>query len=126
MIVAPTSTPLSAMLWVVVGGVIGSLGAVGLKAGANRLKLSIGALISNWRLIGGVIAYLLSSVLYMKGMSQGQLSVLYPLVAIANIWNLMWGRIFFGEKITRTKLVALSLIIGGVALIKYGADNAAK
>jgi multidrug transporter EmrE-like cation transporter len=123
---AATATPVSAMLWVVGGGVIGSLGAVGLKAGANRLKLSIGALIGNWRLIGGVIAYLLSSVLYMKGMSQGQLSVLYPLVAIANIWNLMWGRIFFGEKITSTKLIALSLIIAGVALIKYGSDNAAR
>jgi multidrug transporter EmrE-like cation transporter len=56
----------------------------------------------------------------MKGMSQGQLNVLYPLVAVANIWNLMWARMFFGEQITRAKVVAISMIIAGVALIKLG------
>jgi drug/metabolite transporter (DMT)-like permease len=116
------TTPVSAMLWVIGGGVIGSLGAVGLKAGANRLKLTVPALATNWRLMGGVVAYLLSSVLYMKGMSQGQLSVLYPLVALANIWNLGWSRLFFGEQITRNKVIALALIISGVALIKYGSE----
>jgi len=116
------NTPVSAMLWVIGGGVIGSLGAVGLKAGANRLKMNFLALATNWRLIGGVVAYLLSSVLYMKGMSQGQLSVLYPLVALANIWNLVWSRLFFQEQITRTKVMALSLIIAGVVLIKLGSS----
>jgi drug/metabolite transporter (DMT)-like permease len=114
------TTPWSAVAWVVVGGVIGSLGAVGLKAGANRLKFTLPALLTNWQLMGGVFAYLASSVLYNKGMSEGQLSVLYPLVSIANIWNLMWGRVFFGEQITRNKVLALALIIIGVALIKLG------
>jgi multidrug transporter EmrE-like cation transporter len=115
-----SATPLSAMLWVLGGGIIGSFGAVGLKAGANRLQLTPAAILRNWRLLGGIFAYLLSSLLYMKGMAQGQLSVLYPLVAIANIWNLMWGRFLFHEAITRTKLLALALIILGVILIKLG------
>jgi multidrug transporter EmrE-like cation transporter len=119
------NTPLSSMLWIAGGGVIGSLGGVGLKAGANRLKLSITALLSNWQLIGGVFAYLLSSVLYVKGMSKGQLSVLYPLVALGQIWTLLWARIFFREQITRNKIVALTLIVLGVILIKYGSDQSA-
>jgi drug/metabolite transporter (DMT)-like permease len=118
------TTPLSSMLWIAGGGVIGSLGGVGLKAGANRLKLDLRALLSNWQLMGGVIAYLLSSVLYVKGMSKGQLSVLYPLVALGQIWTLLWARLFFSERITRNKVLALALIIAGVVLIKYGSDQA--
>lgn len=117
------NTPVSSMLWVVGGGVIGSLGAVGLKAGANRLKLTVGELLSNWQLIGGVVAYLLSSVLFVKGMSQGQLSVLYPFVALGQIWTLLWSRIFFREQITRNKLLALALIVAGVILITYGSTK---
>ena len=99
--------------------------AVGLKAGANRLKLTVGELLSNWQLIGGVVAYLLSSVLFVKGMSQGQLSVLYPFVALGQIWTLLWSRIFFREQITRNKLLALALIVAGVILITYGSTKTA-
>ncbi len=113
------------MLWIAFGGVIGSLGGVGLKAGANRLKLTIPALVSNWQLIGGVFAYLLSSVFFVKGMSKGQLSVMYPLVALGQIWTLLWSRVFFNERITRNKVMALTLIIIGVLLIKFGSDQAA-
>lgn len=114
------STPVSSMLWIVGGGVIGSLGAVGLKAGAGRLKLNVKSLLTNWQLMAGVCAYLISSVLFVKGMSQGQLSVLYPLVAMGQIWTLLWARVFFREQITKHKLMAVGLILVGVALIGYG------
>ncbi|MEO5657660.1 MAG: EamA family transporter [Nitrospiria bacterium] len=115
-------TPFSSMLWVMVGGVIGSFGAVGLKAGAGRLKLDIKSLATNWQLIGGVFAYLVSSVLFVKGMNQGQLSVLYPIVAMGQIWTLLWSRLFFGEHITRHKLIAVALILAGVSLVGIGSN----
>lgn len=114
------ATPLSSMLWVLGGGVIGSLGAVGLKAGAGRLKFGVMDLLSNWQLIGGVIAYLTSSVLFVKGMKHGELSVLYPLVAMGQVWTLLWGRVLFRESITRYKVAAVVLILIGVALIGFG------
>jgi multidrug transporter EmrE-like cation transporter len=120
------STPFSSMLWVLGGGVIGSIGAVGLKSGAMRLKLTIPGLLSNWRILGGIVAYLASSVLFMKGMKYGQLSVLYPLVAVGQIWTLLWGRILFKEKITNNKLIAVALILVGVALIGYGNTQASQ
>jgi drug/metabolite transporter (DMT)-like permease len=108
------------MLWVMAGGVIGSLGAVGLKAGSSHLEKNLVSLLKNWRLMAGVAAYLASSVLFVKGMSEGQLSVLYPLVAMGQIWTLIWARIFFHERITRYKLIAVALILIGIALIGYG------
>lgn len=114
------STPFSSMLWILGCGVIGSLGAVGLKAGAGRLKFNVLALLSNWQLIGGVIAYMASSVLFVKGMKHGELSVLYPLVAVGQVWTMLWGRLLFKEPLTRYKVIAVVLILIGVALIGYG------
>ncbi len=46
------STPISSILWVMSGSVIGSLGAVGLKAGAQHLEMDFRSLATNWRLPG--------------------------------------------------------------------------
>ncbi|MEP7351795.1 MAG: DMT family transporter [Acidobacteriota bacterium] len=114
------NTPVSAMASVMFGSVIGSLGAVGLKSGAGRLQKSFIGLITNWRLILGVGGYLVSSLFYLNGMKNGEVSVLYPLVALGNIWTLIFSKVFFGEQITRTKYIALGLIIAGVSLIGFG------
>ncbi|MEO8100022.1 MAG: EamA family transporter [Acidobacteriota bacterium] len=115
-------TPWSSILWILCSGVIGSVGAAGLKAGAGRLKLNIHALATNWQLIGGVFAYLASSVLFVKGMHQGQLAVLYPIVAVGQVWTLMWSRLLFGEELTRHKLIAVALILTGVSLVGLGSN----
>ncbi len=49
-------TPVSSMVSVVIGSVIGSIAAAGLKAGAHRLEFSIKGLLSNWQLIAGGFA----------------------------------------------------------------------
>ena len=42
----------------------------------------------------------LSSVLFVKGMSNGELSVLFPLVSLGYVCTLVWSRLFFHEAIT--------------------------
>jgi multidrug transporter EmrE-like cation transporter len=113
-------TPVSSMAWVMCGSVIGSLGAVGLKAGANRLKFNVKSLVTNWPLIAGIVAYLLSSVFFVKGVKNGQLSVLYPLVALGQVWTMAWAALWFKERITRPKVIAVVMIVIGVALIGWG------
>ena len=67
------TTPLSSILFVVVAGLIGSFGAVFLKAGAQRLEKNLMAILHNWRLLAGVGAYLLSSVFFVLGLRRGEL-----------------------------------------------------
>ena len=114
------STPVSSMVWVSVGAVIGSLGAAGLKAGANRLELNVRALLTNWKLGLGLGLYLISTVFYVKGISRGEISVLFPLVSLGYIWTAMWSKLFFGEAFTRTKFVGLGLILVGCVLLGIG------
>jgi multidrug transporter EmrE-like cation transporter len=109
------------MLWVATGSFIGSLGAAGLKAGSKRLERNLPSLFTNWRLAAGVGAYLVSSVFFVFGLKEGELSVLYPLVSLGYMWTLLWSRVFFGEQVTRFKLVGLALILAGVSLLGLGA-----
>jgi len=113
-----TSTPLSSMLLVLFGSVVGSFGAVFLKLGAVRLTGIMSLL--NWRLALGVALYLASSVFYAFGIRHGQLSVLFPMVAVGYIWTLLWARLFFHERFTRSKLLGLGLVPGGVVLVGLG------
>ena len=71
------------MALVLVGSVIGSVGAVFLKSGAQALGGHWSSIVFNWRLAVGVVTYLLSSVLFVKGMANGELSVLFPMVSLA-------------------------------------------
>ena len=113
-------TPLSSITLVLVSSFIGSFGAVFLKLGAEHLKGSLMRLLTNYWLAVGVVLYLLSSVFYMMGVSQGQLTVLYPMVSLGYIWAILWARLFFKEQFTIAKIGGLMMIIVGVALINLG------
>ena len=113
------------MLWVVSASFIGSFGAVLLKAGAVRLERNWASLLLNWRLAAGAGVYVLSSLLFVRGIAQGELSLLYPLVALGYIWTMFWSRLFFGEPLTRTKFVALFVILAGVAMLGSAVGPAA-
>lgn len=116
-------TPLSSIAWVTSGALVGSLGAAGLKAGASRLELKFYSLVSNWRLALGLGLYLFSTVFFLKGLANGELSVLYPMVSTGYIWTLLWSRAFFSEAITGTKIGGIALILLGVVLLGIDAGK---
>ena len=115
----PVGTPFSSMALVLTGSIIGSFGAVFLKLGAARWKGDIWGLFS-WRLALGVGLYLGSSVIYTLGIKHGQLSVLYPMVALGYVWALLWARLFFDERFTRQKQLGLGLVLIGVVCVGLG------
>lgn len=114
------STPVSAIAWVSVGAFIGSLGAVGLKAGSAHLELKLRPLLTNWKLALGIGGYLVSTLFYMTGISKGEISVLFPMVSVGYIWTMLWSKLFFGEALTRAKFVGLGLILAGCVLLGLG------
>ncbi len=113
-------TTVSSILLVLTASFIGSFGAVFLKAGAGNVRLNLRSLVFNPRLALGVALFLGSSVFYMLGLRQGELSVLYPLVSLGYVFTLLWSRLFFHESFTRNKLLGLSLILLGIMLIGVG------
>lgn len=108
------------MAWVFAGSLVGSFGAVLLKAGAGRLEPNIRKLLTNWRLAAGAATYLLSFALFVQGLRHGELSVLYPLVALGYLWTVLWSRLFFAEPLTRAKFAGVALILTGIAILGLG------
>ena len=100
---------------------VGSFGAVFLKAGAGRLdRAHLATLFLNWQLALGILSFLGSSVLFVLGIREGELTVLYPMVSVGYIWTLLWARLFFGEPFTRNKFLGLALIIAGIVCLGLG------
>jgi drug/metabolite transporter (DMT)-like permease len=114
------TTPVSAIAWVSVGAFIGSLGAVGLKAGSKHVELNLRALITNWKLALGIGGYLVSVLFYMTGISKGEISILFPMVSVGYAWTMLWSKMFFDEPITRWKIAGLALILAGCVLLGLG------
>lgn len=113
-------TPVSSMLYVVTGSFIGSIGAVMLKAASSKMSRDWRVLIRNWNLLAGVAAYAISSMFFVKGVSEGELSVLYPMVSVGYICTLFWAKLFFGEELTASKFAGLGLIIAGIVVLQMG------
>jgi multidrug transporter EmrE-like cation transporter len=121
-------TPISNMLLVLLAAFIGSFGGVFLKAGSGEVRKGIIYLVIakeppffNWRLASGVAMFLLSSYFFVLGIRPpGELSVLYPMVALGYIFTLLWSRIFFKEPLTKMKFVGVFLILVGVFFVGLG------
>lgn len=109
------------MLLVLTASFVGSFGAVFLKSGATRLRISLRSLLGNYRLALGVGLFLLSSYFFILGVRRGELSVLYPMVSLGYVWTMIWSRLFFGEVLTRNKLWGVLLILLGIVFMGLGA-----
>jgi drug/metabolite transporter (DMT)-like permease len=113
-------TPVSSMLTVFAASFVGSFGAAFLKAGADRLHRDFRSVLINWRLGVGILFFLASSLLYLRGIREGELTILYPMVSLGYVWTLLWSRIFFGEPFTREKVYGLLLVLTGIVILAVG------
>lgn len=106
------------MLLVCIASLIGSVAAVLLKATANHLKEPW----PNWagKLLVGITLFGTSSVLYVWGLKDGSLTVLYPMVSLGYVWTVLWSKVFFSEPFNRHKVIGLVFILLGVFSIGLG------
>ena len=113
-------TPLSSILLVLFASFVGSFGTVFLKAGADRLERTVKGVLSNWRLPVGVLIYLTSFGMYTVAVKSGELTILYPMVALGYLWTLIWSRMIFKEPLTQNKFIGIGMILVGVVVLNLG------
>ncbi|MBN1156301.1 hypothetical protein JXA85_01675, partial [Candidatus Woesearchaeota archaeon] len=73
------------------------------KYGANRLEFNFVAIITNYPLILGIILYFISAALLIIALRGGELSVLYPMIALSYIWVMIASGTVLGELISPLK-----------------------
>jgi len=103
---------------VLLAGLIGGLGPVYLKKGADAVTFGEWSTIyKNKFLIIGILVYSLSTILFIPALKGGDLSVLYPLVGLVYVWASIYAIFILGEKMTKWKWLGIIIVIMGAALI---------
>ncbi|MBC7859603.1 MAG: 4-amino-4-deoxy-L-arabinose transferase [Burkholderiaceae bacterium] len=98
-----------------------------LKAGTNAVG-AIHLTMDNWfatgiklatqlPIIGGLTCYVLSVVVWIIGLSRVDVTVAYPMLSLGYILNALGAWYFLGEALSMQRLLAIGVILVGVALI---------
>ena len=114
------ATQLWAIGLVVLATLIGAFGPILLKKASAKKLSSIRSLVKNYYLFGGVALYGVGTVIFIPALKGGDLSVLYPFVALVYVWVSLLSVKFLGEKMNRLKWIGIALIIFGVTFIGLG------
>jgi multidrug transporter EmrE-like cation transporter len=75
------------------------------------------ALAMNLPLIAGYVLYGLNTVMLVMALRDGQLSVLYPIIALTYVWVTMLSKYFFHENVGVLKVCGIAVIVAGVAYL---------
>jgi multidrug transporter EmrE-like cation transporter len=88
------------------------------KLAAQQFSFSVVGILLNWPLIIGGILYMISSVMMIIAFKGGDISVLYPLIALSYVWvSLLSPMVFPQDTMNPTKWLGIAFILGGVSLI---------
>jgi multidrug transporter EmrE-like cation transporter len=105
---------------------IGAAAQVLIKTGAGSLgehptlvKTAIGILTTP-QLFAGYSMYGVSMVLLVLALRHGELSALYPVIALTFVWVTILSVLVFHEALNAAKLVGIALIVAGVATLGRG------
>ena len=78
------------------------------------------SLLTNWPLLAGYGCLGLNTGLLVLALRNGQLSVLYPIIALTYVWVAILSPMFFEDSLNAFKVVGIGFIVGGVSLIGLG------
>ena len=114
------ATELWAMLLVMSATLVGAFGPILLKKASEKKLSNIRSILSNYHLFGVVALYGIGTIIFIIALRGGDLSILFPLVALTYIWVSFLSVKFLGEKMNKIKWLGILLIIIGVSFIGLG------
>lgn len=100
---------------------LGSFAQFLFKRGVENIKIfnlkGILSLISNFNILGGLLLYALSLLMWFYVLSKMELSKAYPLVSIGYIFTAILGYYLLNESLSGFKLIGVGFIVLGVIFI---------
>ncbi len=94
------------------------------KMAALRLEPNLLALLTNWPLIIGGFLYIISAALMVISFRGGEISVLYPLIALSYVWvSLAAPKVFLTDTMNQMKWFGVAAIVVGVSFIGVGSQK---
>jgi multidrug transporter EmrE-like cation transporter len=103
--------------------VFGAAAQMLIKAGANKLPHLVGvlpnlfAMATNLELVAGYSLYGISTVLLVVALKHGELSLLYPVIALTYVWVAILSIVVFHEEMNLLRAAGVIVIVVGVAIL---------
>jgi drug/metabolite transporter (DMT)-like permease len=101
-----------------------------IKLGANHLSHAglVATMIGIFaipQLFAGYCIYAVFTVLFVYALRHGELSILYPLIALGYVWVTITAVVAFHETMNPMKVTGLAVIVAGVAVLGWGGGKGA-
>lgn len=122
---ASGQTSVSSIVLIVLCTVVGAAAQILMREGANYLPAAGSqgmalSLLTNWPLLAGYVCLGLNTGLLVLALRKGQLSVLYPIIALTYVWVAILSPMFFDDSMNALKVIGIGSIVLGVSLIGVG------
>lgn len=114
------ATKLSAIILMVLCTGLTSFAQVFYKKSVSTLSLNFMSIITNYNLIIGLFLYGIGAVIMLYAFKHGEVTVLYPVIALSYIWVSLLAAYFFGEHMNILKWIGVLIIMGGIIVIGIG------
>jgi multidrug transporter EmrE-like cation transporter len=119
---------LSTFAFIISGVLLNAVAQVLLKAGTNALGGAINLTFSNafetfirvasqLPILGGLACYALSLVVWIMGLSRTDVTIAYPMLSLGYVVAALGAWMFLGETVSMQRMLAIGVIMVGVALL---------
>ena len=101
--------------------ILGAAAQVLMKTGANHIAHPgpLGML-TNLPLMAGYTIYGISTLLLVLALKDGELSLLYPVIALTYVWVTVLSFLLFHDDVNPWRLAGIALIVTGVTVLGKG------
>ncbi len=108
--------------------IIGAAAQVLIKTGASSVHTqglipTLTAMAMSPSLVFGYSLYGLSAALMVLALRHGELSILYPIIALTYVWVAILSVMLFHEHISLLRAAGILVIVAGVAVLGKGSRN---
>jgi multidrug transporter EmrE-like cation transporter len=119
---------LSTFAFIITGVLLNAAAQLFLKAGTNALGGAIHLTAQNWfstgikvisqlPILAGLACYAISLVVWIIGLSRTEVSIAYPMLSLGYVVGTAGAWMFLGEVVSMQRMLALGVIVVGVALL---------
>jgi drug/metabolite transporter (DMT)-like permease len=119
---------LSTFAFIITGVLLNAAAQLLLKAGTNALGGAIHVNAQNWfatgvkvftqlPILAGLACYVISLVVWIIGLSRTDVTIAYPMLSLGYVVSAVGAWMFLGEIVSPQRLLALGVIVVGVALL---------
>jgi drug/metabolite transporter (DMT)-like permease len=119
---------LSTFAFIITGVLLNAFAQLLLKAGTNALGGAIHLTAQNWfetgikvvtqlPILGGLACYAVSLVVWIIGLSRTDVTIAYPMLSLGYVVSAAGAWMFLGEPVSPQRLLAIGVIMVGVALL---------